>query len=174
MTRRRHARPGPFAGLAKHVGLGVAIGIALVILGPAMALTLEPILMLLAGGVVGAIIWAVTITSAPPRPDWSQPLPRTKSPLLEADQRTRRLAGAMSHARPGQGFDAGRLAVHLAAMTQRRLVQTGRIPADDGLRSADGHLSPALLTYLRSADTDHPQVLSRTALHAHLKEIDSL
>ncbi len=30
------------------------------------------------------------------------------------------------------------------------------------------------MAYLGSAETDRPQVLGRRALHAHLKEIDSL
>lgn len=161
--------------LGARMGIGAAVSILLIVGGPLLSLRFHPLLTVIAGFVVGALVWAFTEFAAPrPGPAWEQPYWRHRSPFLQADVRTRRLAHSLNHAQPGHGFEARRVAGLLAELAAQRLVAAGRVPVEDPLGHADGHLSPGLLAYLRSATTQRPQALTRKALHTHLKEIDSL
>ncbi|MDO5735789.1 MAG: hypothetical protein Q4P15_04885 [Propionibacteriaceae bacterium] len=165
--------------LAVRVAIGVAGAVLIVIFDGVFDVGVEPSLALLAGTTVAAGSWAFThLASAGATYEWRQPSWYTRSPHLQADVRTRRLASVLSNAQPGRGFEARGVARHLAFLTAGRLVTTGRISREAGdedpLAGADPHLSASLLAYLRSADAEHPQVLNRKALRAHLKEIDSL
>ena len=160
--------------LAMRVGLGVAIALLLILGGPFVYLGFHPVLTVVAGAVVGMLVWAARFIEWPMPTPWEQPSWRGRSPLLQADLRTRRLAQSLQNAQPSRTFDARRVAQQLANLTATRLVATGRVQSDDPLAHADPHLSPGLLKYLRSADSGKPMALSRRALHSHLKEIDSL
>jgi len=167
-----------WAGLAARVAIGVLAATLAVAFDGLLSLRVDPYLALLTG-VVAAVAWWAFAQELDPEdgPEWRQPSWHSRSPHFQADVRTRRLASTLVHTQPGQAFDARRLARQLADLTARRLVTSGRVAGEDAadpLAHAERHLSPALLAYLRSAKTDRPQVLGRRALHAHLKEIDSL
>lgn len=165
----------PWRGLALRVGIGAAVAVVAVIVGPLLALRIHPGLAIAAGVTVGAVVWGFTGFLGPtPGPAWERPYWRERSAFLQADSRTRRLAHALKHAQPGEEFEARRVAQRLRTLTEERLIATRRTPADDPLAHAGPHLSPALLRYLRSADAERPQALNRKTLHAHLQEIDSL
>ncbi|MHA6513796.1 hypothetical protein [Tessaracoccus sp. Z1128] len=169
----------PGRSLIARLAVGVAAAALVILLDDLANLRVDPTLALLAGAVAAAASWALThARPAPEPPEWQQPSWHTRSPHFQADIRTRRLASVLAHAQPGRGFDSRRVARQLAELTVRRLVTSGRItrpsPHTDPLGDAGSHLSPALLAYLRSAEAEHPQVLNRKTLHAHLKEIDSL
>ena len=165
--------------LIARLAVGIGVASLFILIDDVAYLRVEPTLALVAGMVAAAASWAVNqVLPAADQPEWKQPSWHTRSPHFQADIRTRRLASVLAHAQPGRGFDSRRVARQLTELTVRRLVTSGRIdrPARgaDPLNGADAHLSPALLTYLRSAEAEHPQVLNRKTLHAHLKEIDSL
>ena len=168
-----------WTGLALRLFVGLAVATLVIIADDVLSLRVEPVLALLAGAVLAAGSW-VSANLAPPAeaPEWRQPSWHTRSAHFLADVRTRRLASVLAHAQPGRGFDARRVARQLGELTVRRLVTSGRIPragsVGEALEAAEAHLSPALLAYLRTAEAEHPKVLNRKALHAHLKEIDSL
>lgn len=160
---------------ALRAGIGAAVALALIIVGPLILLRFHPVLALIVGATIGTLVWVFTHFLGPrPGPQWQQPYWQRRSALFQADVRTRRLAHSLAQAQPGQGFEARRVATQLADLTGRRLIAADRVPADDPLEHAAPHLSPALLNYLRSAGGERPQSLTRKALHAHLKEIDSL
>ena len=166
---------GAWRRLGVRMGIGAAVAIMLFVGGPLLSLRFHLPLTIIAGLVIGALIWAFTEFAAPRRgPGWEQPHWRQRSAFVQADVRTRRLAHSLNHAQPGHGFEARRVAGQLAELTAQRLVASGRVPAETSLDHADGHLSPGLLRYLRSATAERPHALTRKALHAHLKEIDSL
>lgn len=161
--------------LAVRLGIGVAIAAGVVVLGRVVGLAVAPFPAVLAGMAVAAASWAFAhLGESPVAPPWQQPQPESTTSRFNADVRTRRLATMLSHAQPGKVFEAGAVARLLADLTSRRLVRRRLVPADDPLAHADGHLSPALLAYLRAADADRPPTLTRRVLHAHLKEIDEL
>lgn len=162
-------------GLALRLVAGAGVAVALVVLGRSVSLEFAPTPTVLLCLLFAALLWLYSEFEEPaPGPDWQQPQPHTEPSRFSADVRTRRLASMLVHAQPGQGFDAGPLARTLAGLASERLVRSHGLPAEDPLADADGHLSPALLDYLRTADGDHPQILNRRTLHAHLKEIDAL
>ena len=165
--------------LALYLAIGIAAATLVVTLDGVFSLRVEPALALLTGAVVAAAFWTYKHLDAAGEPtEWRQPSWHTRSLHLQADVRTRRLAAVLTNAQPGRGFDARGVARQLALLTASRLVTSGRIarPSGNGdpLADADLYVSAALLTYLRSAETERPQVLNRKTLHAHLKEIDSL
>lgn len=169
MTRDRWRR------LGVRMGIGVAVAVVAVLVGPLLSLRIHPGLAVVAGATVGAVIWAFSEFLGPaPGPVWEQPYWRQRSAFLQADTPTRRLAHALKHAQPGEEFESRRVARRLRALTEQRLIAAHKVPADDPLAHAGNHLSPALLRYLLSADGERPQSLNRKALHAHLQEIDSL
>lgn len=170
---RRDANSGRVLLLRLAVGAGVAV--VLVVLGRLVGLGIAPVPALLLGLLIGTATWLWSGFEEPPSsPGWQQPQPPAEASRFSADVRTRRLASMLAHAQPGQGFDAGSLTRALADLTASRLVHTRDLPAEDTLAHADGHLSPALLAYLRTADGERPAILNRRTLHAHLKEIDEL
>lgn len=165
--------------LVLRLAVGVAVATLVVLLGGILGLRFEPTLALLTGAVAATASWVFThLAPAGEITEWEQPSWHTRSPHLQADIRTRRLAVTLAHAQPGRGFEAKSVARHLARLTVRRLLTSERIPRpaddEDPLACAAPHLSAALLAYLRSAEAEHAQVLSRKTLQAHLKEIDSL
>lgn len=165
--------------LVARLAVGIAVASVFVLLDGLVHLRIEPTLALLAGAVAASAWWAFNhVLPAADQLEWKQPSWHTRSPRFDADVRTRRLASVLAHAQPGRSFDSRRVARQLTELTVRRLVTSGRIdhPARgaDPLQGAEAHLSSALLTYLRSAEAEHAQVLNRRTLHAHLKEIDSL
>lgn len=160
--------------LARALAVGVGIAVALVVFSQFTPIRFHPVLTPVLGLAIGALAWGGRRLVAPETPHWEQPSFHQRSPLLQSDVRTRRLALMLANSQPGKGFDAARVARELGELAARKLVLAGKVPDDDPLGHADGHLSPALLTYLRSAETRRPQALSRKILHAHLKEIDSL
>ncbi len=165
--------------LALRLVVGIGAAALIVLFDGVLSFRVEPILALLAGAVVAAASWAIKYRAPAGKPiEWQQPSWHAGSPHLQADPRTRRLASALANAQPGRGFEARGIASHLALLTARRLVTSGRVPRptddEDALAYAEPHLSASLLAYLRSAATDHPQVINRKTLDAHLKEIESL
>lgn len=160
--------------LARWVAIGVGVAVAVVAASQFIPMRFHPVLTPAVGAVAGVLIWGGRLLVAPGTPGWEQPSFHQRSPLLQADVRTRRLAQMLANSTPGKGFDAARVARELGALASRKLVAAGKVPEDDPLNHADDHLSPALLAYLRSAESGRPQVLARRTLHAHLKEIDSL
>ncbi len=165
--------------LALYLAIGIAAATLVVTLDGFVSLRIDPALALLTGVVVAAAFWTYKhIVAAGDRTEWQQPSWHPRSSHLQADVRTRRLAAVLTNAQPGRGFDARGVARQLARLTASRLVNSGRIPRptgdEDPLADADLQVSAALLNYLRSAETERPQVLNRKTLHAHLKEIDSL
>ncbi|RMB59858.1 hypothetical protein [Tessaracoccus antarcticus] len=166
-------------GLVLRLGIGIAAASLVVALDGVVSLRVEPIQAFIAGTLAAVTSWVLTYLPPPgATTEWEQPSWHTRSPRLQADIRTRRLASVLAHAQPGRAFEARSFARTLALLTARRLVTSGRIPrpaeGEGPLASAAPHLSGALLTYLRSAESERPQVLNRTTLQAHLKEIDSL
>ncbi|MEO7587252.1 MAG: hypothetical protein ABIS84_04415 [Arachnia sp.] len=161
------------------MAIGIGVATLLVLLDGFLSLHVEPVQALILGTLAAVASWAFEYL--PPvggAPGWERPSWHTRSPHLQADIRTRRLASVLAHAQPGRAFEARSLARTLAVIAARRLVATGRVPGptvdEDPLAHAGPHLSGALLGYLRSPESEHPQVLNRKTLHAHLKEIDSL
>lgn len=166
---------GAWRGLVVRLAVGAGVAVVLVVLGRLVGLGVAPVPALLLGLLIGTAAWLWAGFEEPAAaPDWQQPQPPAEASRFSADVRTRRLASMLVHAQPGQGFDAGSLTRTLADLTASRLVHTRDLPAEDTLSHADGHLSPPLLAYLRSADGDRPAALNRRTLHAHLKEIDEL
>ncbi len=165
--------------LALRLVVGIGAATLVVLFDSVLSFRVEPSLALLAGAVVAAASWGIRHLAPAGKPiEWQQPSWHTGSAHLQADPRTRRLASALANAQPGRGFEARGIASHLALLTARRLVISGRVsgPTDDedALAYAEPQLSASLLAYLRSAATDHAQVINRKTLHAHLKEIESL
>lgn len=167
--------PADYRNLGLRLGIGVVAAVVVVVLGRVVKLDIAPIPAVIVCLVLAAVSWMFTEAEEPAAgPLWRQPHPQVTSSRFSADVRTRRLATMLSHAQPGQIFEAGTTARLLATLTTTRLVRRGLLSPDAPLTDAAPHLSPALLGYLRSAESDKPQVLSRRALHAHLKEIDQL
>lgn len=165
--------------LALRLAAGVVAAALVVGFDGALSLRVDPLLAFLAAVVVAGGSWVFSqVTGPDDGPEWQQPSWHTRSPHFLADVRTRRLASTLVHSQPGQAFDSRRIARQLSVLAVRRLVASGRVdapqPGADPLEHAAPYLSPSLLAYLRSAESERPQVLNRKTLHAHLKEIDSL
>ena len=160
--------------LGKWVVIGLAVSVVIVLADTVVGLRFNPILTPIAGAVVGVLIWAGTHLVHHEPAAWQQPSFHHRSVLLRADVRTRRLAHSLAHSQPGKGFDSSSVAAHLGDIVSRKLVAAGTLPPDATLAQIEPHVSPSLFAYLRSVDDDRRTTLTRRALHAHLKEIDSL
>ncbi len=159
--------------LAARLAWGVAITIVIVVADGAILVRVEPVLVLAIVMAVTLGSWLISFLPEPAQAaGWEQPMWKSRAPHFRADVRTRRLAAMLSHAQPGRAFDTSKLAALLTELTARRLVASGRTPADDPLAGAEDHLSPGLLARVRGSD--RAPALTRRTLQAHLKEIDSL